>query len=180
MASSSSSHRISTSSHQTLTLTLTLTLALTLILLLAIAPRPASAATDAVFVFGDSLVDVGNNNYLPLGQAKASHLPNGIDFPSTNGHTPTGRFTNGLTIPDILGLKAGLKGFVPPYLAPSSHGQAIVHGVNYASGGGGILNETGRIFVSPSGFFTRLGFRVLRFRVYIHFSHSFSQSVSQS
>eukprot|EP00250_Pteridium_aquilinum_P021056 c25017_g2_i2 orf=43-1236(+) len=100
------------------------------------------------FVFGDSLVDVGNNNYLPLSLATAKNLPNGIDFPMPNGRTPTGRFTNGLTIPDILALKVGQSSFPPPFLAPTSHGSAILNGVSYASGGGGILNNTGRIFVN--------------------------------
>jgi len=50
----------------------------------------------ANFVFGDSLVEVGNNNYLAT-LAKANNFPNGIDFGS-----PTGRFTNGRTIVDII------------------------------------------------------------------------------
>eukprot|EP00250_Pteridium_aquilinum_P021055 c25017_g2_i1 orf=43-1239(+) len=102
----------------------------------------------ASFVFGDSLVDVGNNNYLPFCLATAKSLPNGIDFPVPNGRTATGRFTNGLTIPDMLAQKVGLVSFPPPFLAPTSHGAAILNGVNYASGGGGILNNTGRLFVN--------------------------------
>jgi len=51
----------------------------------------------ATFVFGDSLVDVGNNNYL-VSLSKANYVPNGIDF-----GRPTGRFTNGRTIVDIIG-----------------------------------------------------------------------------
>lgn len=54
----------------------------------------------AVFVLGDSLVDVGNNNYLPLSLAKADFLHNGLDFPT---HKPTGRFTNGKNAADFLG-----------------------------------------------------------------------------
>ena len=42
----------------------------------------------------------------------------------------------------------GLGGFVPPYMAPETTGDAVMRGVNYASGGGGILNQTGSIFVS--------------------------------
>lgn len=115
--------------------------------------RPAQAASSdggapfASFVFGDSLVDAGNNDYLPLSLATAKNLPNGIDFPVPNGRTPTGRFSNGLIIPDILAQKVGAPSFPPPFLAPTSHGAAILGGVNYASGGGGILNNTGRIFV---------------------------------
>ncbi|KAL6190854.1 hypothetical protein ACLB2K_037248 [Fragaria x ananassa] len=39
----------------------------------------------------------------------------------------------------------GFKGFTPPYLAPTTSGPVILRGVNYASGGGGILNETGEV-----------------------------------
>ena len=42
----------------------------------------------------------------------------------------------------------GLGGFIPPYMAPETAGDAVMRGVNYASGGGGILNQTGSIFVS--------------------------------
>ena len=54
----------------------------------------------AVFVFGDSLVDVGNNNYLKVSLAKADFPHNGIDFPTKK---PTGRFTNGKNAADFLG-----------------------------------------------------------------------------
>lgn len=52
----------------------------------------------AMFVFGDSLVDVGNNNFL-TSLAKADYYPYGCDFSSG----PTGRFTNGETFVDMLG-----------------------------------------------------------------------------
>ncbi|KAM5568713.1 GDSL esterase/lipase [Rosa sericea] len=97
--------------------------------------------TPATFVFGDSLVEVGNNNYI-VTLSKADYPPNGIDFGK-----PTGRYTNGRTIIDIIGQTLGFKGFTPPYLAPTTAGPVILRGVNYASGGGGILNETGKIFV---------------------------------
>jgi hypothetical protein len=59
----------------------------------------AGRGMPATFVFGDSLVDAGNNNYL-VSLSKANYPPNGIDF---DGHQPTGRYTNGRTIVDILG-----------------------------------------------------------------------------
>lgn len=52
----------------------------------------------AFFVFGDSLVDNGNNNYLAT-TARADSPPYGIDYPT---HQPTGRFSNGLNIPDLI------------------------------------------------------------------------------
>lgn len=55
----------------------------------------------ASFIFGDSLVDAGNNNYLPT-LSRANMKPNGIDFKASGGN-PTGRFTNGRTIGDIVG-----------------------------------------------------------------------------
>lgn len=55
----------------------------------------------ASFIFGDSLVDAGNNNYLPT-LSRANIPPNGIDFKASGGN-PTGRYTNGRTIGDIVG-----------------------------------------------------------------------------
>lgn len=52
----------------------------------------------AMFIFGDSLIDNGNNNDLPS-FAKANYFPYGIDF---NGG-PTGRFSNGYTMVDTIG-----------------------------------------------------------------------------
>ena len=50
------------------------------------------------FVFGDSLVDNGNNNYI-VSLARANYPPYGIDFAGG----PSGRFTNGLTTVDVIG-----------------------------------------------------------------------------
>lgn len=58
------------------------------------------AEARAFFVFGDSLVDSGNNNYLAT-TARADAPPYGIDFPT---HRPTGRFSNGFNIPDIISM----------------------------------------------------------------------------
>ncbi|KAJ0751335.1 putative triacylglycerol lipase [Helianthus annuus] len=53
-----------------------------------------------LYVFGDSLVDAGNNNYLALSFAKADFPHNGVDFPSGQA---TGRFSNGKNAADFLG-----------------------------------------------------------------------------
>ncbi|CAI9773735.1 unnamed protein product [Fraxinus pennsylvanica] len=96
------------------------------------------------FIFGDSLSDVGNNNKLSKSLARASLPWYGIDF--GNG-MPNGRFTNGRTVADIIGDKMGLPR-PPAFLDPSANEEVILeNGVNYASGGGGILNETGSYFV---------------------------------
>ncbi|KAJ7953195.1 GDSL esterase/lipase [Quillaja saponaria] len=52
---------------------------------------------DAIFVFGDSTVDVGTNNFLKGTGARANFRYNGIDFPHS---TPTGRFSNGFNVAD--------------------------------------------------------------------------------
>ena len=53
----------------------------------------------ASFIFGDSLVDAGNNNYIGS-LARANYGANGVDFP---GGKATGRFCNGRTVADIIG-----------------------------------------------------------------------------
>ncbi|CAI0393894.1 unnamed protein product [Linum tenue] len=68
------------------------------------APAPGPSAQESVparafLVFGDSLVDSGNNNYL-MTTARADSPPNGIDYPHQQ---PTGRFSNGLNFPDLIG-----------------------------------------------------------------------------
>ncbi|KAF3949487.1 hypothetical protein CMV_024648 [Castanea mollissima] len=90
----------------------------------------------AVFVFGDSLVDVGNNNYLKLSLAKADFPHNGIDFPTKK---PTGRFTNGKNAADFLAEKVGLP-TSPPYLSLASKNGSFLTGVSFASGGAGIFD----------------------------------------
>ncbi|XP_020587229.1 GDSL esterase/lipase At5g37690 [Phalaenopsis equestris] len=119
------------------------------IALAIIAPTAISAQTKLVtFVFGDSLTDVGNNNFLPLSLAKSNYPWYGIDYLP---RVPTGRFTNGRTIGDIISAKLGIEP-PPPYLSLSLDDDEILHGVNYASGGAGILNETGIYFVEKLSF----------------------------
>lgn len=94
-----------------------------------------------MFVFGSSLVDNGNNNFLPNSLAKADFFPYGIDFPLGS----SGRFTNSENVVDILGKKLNLQDYIPPFNDPSTKGSKIVHGVNFASGGSGILDDTGAL-----------------------------------
>ncbi|QCD92224.1 zeta-carotene desaturase [Vigna unguiculata] len=91
----------------------------------------------ALYVFGDSTVDAGNNNNLKT-LAKANKFPYGIDF----NNCSTGRFSNGKTIADIIAIRLGLP-MPPPYLGvPKSQRHQVVTGLNYASGSCGILNST--------------------------------------
>ncbi|MCO5581679.1 hypothetical protein L7F22_035568 [Adiantum nelumboides] len=79
----------------------------------------------AFVIFGDSLVDGGNNNYI-VSVAKANNLPFGIDFPKG----PTGRFTNGKVVLDVIAELISLP-YPPPYLDPKIRGNAILQGVSY-------------------------------------------------
>ncbi|GAB4861170.1 hypothetical protein Ancab_036327 [Ancistrocladus abbreviatus] len=92
----------------------------------------------AMFVFGDSLIDVGNNNYLNS-IVKSNYWPYGCDF-STG---PTGRFCNGKTVVDIISELLGLA-YPPAFADPTKVGARVLGGVNYASAAAGILDETGR------------------------------------
>lgn len=97
----------------------------------------------AFFVFGDSLVDNGNNNYLAT-SARADAPPYGIDYPT---HRPTGRFSNGFNIPDLISQAIGEEATLP-YLSPQLTGEKLLVGANFASAGVGILNDTGIQFVN--------------------------------
>ncbi|XP_059644177.1 GDSL esterase/lipase At5g41890 [Cornus florida] len=119
-----------------------------LVILLSLHVFPSSSSSSfTTFVFGDSLVDAGNNDYL-FTLSKADSPPYGIDFTPSGGQ-PTGRFTNGRTVSDIVGEALGGNGksFPPPYLAPNATSNIILNGINYASGASGILDETGTLFI---------------------------------
>uniref|UniRef100_A0A1D1Z7Q2 GDSL esterase/lipase At1g74460 n=1 Tax=Anthurium amnicola TaxID=1678845 RepID=A0A1D1Z7Q2_9ARAE len=119
------------------------TMVAALLLVLLAGERPASCAV-VQFIFGDSLSDVGNNKYLTMSLARAALPWYGIDF--GNG-MPNGRFSNGRTVADLVGDKMGLPR-PPAFMDPSvDEDMILAKGVNYASGGGGILNETSSLFI---------------------------------
>ncbi|XP_023512752.1 GDSL esterase/lipase 3-like [Cucurbita pepo subsp. pepo] len=94
---------------------------------------PSSENRFGFFIFGDSYVDVGNNNYInTTSDFQANFPPYGESF----FPVATGRFTDGRNIPDFLGEYANLP-LLPPYLDP--HNDLYDYGVNFASGGGGAL-----------------------------------------
>ncbi|XP_078439939.1 GDSL esterase/lipase LTL1-like [Wolffia australiana] len=117
---------------------------------------PAKAGR-AFFVFGDSLVDNGNNNFL-VTTARADAYPYGIDSAT---HMASGRFSNGLNIPDIISEKLGAEPTLP-YLSPELDGENLLVGANFASAGVGILNDTGVQFVN----IIRIGRQLENFRQY--------------
>ncbi|KAK2987357.1 hypothetical protein RJ640_023658, partial [Escallonia rubra] len=89
-----------------------------------------------LFVFGDSLFDAGNNNYInSIPALRANFWPYGETF----FKYPTGRFSDGRLIPDFIAEYAKLP-LIPPYLQPGNH--QFGYGVNFASAGAGALDET--------------------------------------
>ncbi|XVE51795.1 hypothetical protein DITRI_Ditri02bG0070200 [Diplodiscus trichospermus] len=100
-----------------------------------------AARTVPFFLFGDSYLDVGNNIYINTSTLdQANFWPYGetyFDF-------PTGRFSDGRLISDIIAKHANLP-FIQPFLQPGF--QQYYLGVNFASAGAGALAETFQGFV---------------------------------
>ncbi|CAM8878317.1 unnamed protein product [Rhodiola kirilowii] len=95
---------------------------------------PENVTIPAIFTFGDSYVDTGNNNDLHT-IVKANFQPYGRDF---QGGQPTGRFSNGKVLADILVSELGIKEYLPPYLDPKLQAEDLLTGVCFASAGGGL------------------------------------------
>ncbi|XWS39711.1 hypothetical protein CRYUN_Cryun18bG0078400 [Craigia yunnanensis] len=95
----------------------------------------------ALFIFGDSLFDAGNNNYI---NTTVNYQANFWPYGETFFKYPTGRFSDGRLIPDFIAEYAGLP-LIPPYLQPGNY--KFVDGVNFASAGAGALVETYQGFV---------------------------------
>ncbi|KAL1568375.1 GDSL esterase/lipase [Salvia divinorum] len=119
----------------------------------------AQTTAAGVYVFSDSLVDVGNNNHLPLSLVKANFPYNGIDF---SGNKATGRFSNGKNAADFLAERLGVS-TPPPYL--SQPNGTFVKGVSFASGGAGIFNTTDQSTISlprQVGYFSTVSQRLAK------------------
>ncbi|KAL1567802.1 GDSL esterase/lipase-like protein [Salvia divinorum] len=108
---------------------------------LALEANGGATKYTAMYVFGDSLSDAGNNKYFIGSLAKADYLPYGIDF--SGG--PTGRISNGKILVDFIAEMVGLP-LLPSYADVIAKGESILFGVNYASAGAGILRDTGYRF----------------------------------
>ncbi|XP_073286723.1 GDSL esterase/lipase At5g03810-like isoform X1 [Primulina huaijiensis] len=97
----------------------------------------------ALLIFGDSVVDVGNNNNM-LTLIKANFPPYGRDFVS---HRPTGRFSNGKLATDFTAEYLGFSSYPPAYLSEGARrGNNILNGVNFASAASGYYESTARLY----------------------------------
>ncbi|PON56138.1 Lipase [Parasponia andersonii] len=95
-----------------------------------------------LMIFGDSVVDVGNNNYLYT-IVKANFPPYGRDFVT---HKPTGRFCNGKLATDFTAEYLGFTSYPPAYLSQEAKGKNLLTGANFASGASGYYDRTAELY----------------------------------
>ncbi|EXB65605.1 GDSL esterase/lipase 6 [Morus notabilis] len=121
-----------------------------LVILVANAPISFSLASTsnlerAIFSFGDSILDAGNNHFNKNCTAQADFPPYGSSF----FHRPTGRFTNGRTVSDFISQFIGIdvqKPFLEAQIAVSNGSWKAYpsNGINFASAGSGVLQATNK------------------------------------
>ncbi|KAF4371604.1 hypothetical protein F8388_003214 [Cannabis sativa] len=100
----------------------------------------------AVFVFGDSIVDVGNNNNLPT-LIKSNFPPYGRDFAN---HKSTGRFSNGKLAIDYLVDALNFESYPQAYLSTHGSSNELLFGANFASAASGYDDSTANLYFSIS------------------------------
>ncbi|CAK9324761.1 unnamed protein product [Citrullus colocynthis] len=91
-----------------------------------------------LFVFGDSIVDTGNNNYINTVPIAQSNYP---PYGQTFFKYSSGRWSDGRVIPDFFAEYANLP-LLLPYLFPWN--KRYIDGINFASGGAGALHQINR------------------------------------
>ncbi|XP_030966554.1 GDSL esterase/lipase 1-like [Quercus lobata] len=97
-------------------------------------PQPEEHA--ALFIFGDSTYDAGNNNYIKTTDYyRSNYVPYGETFFKRS----TGRFSDGRLASDFIAEFAKLP-YITPYLQPGYN--QFTDGANFASAGAGALAET--------------------------------------
>ncbi|KAG0479760.1 hypothetical protein HPP92_010618 [Vanilla planifolia] len=115
----------------------------TIALCLAAGAAEAQTLVPAVMIFGDSVVDAGNNNGL-LTLVKANFPPYGRDF--SPRPFPTGRFCNGKLATDFTVENLGFTTYPPAYLSREATGNNLLTGANFASAASGYLDRTANLY----------------------------------
>ncbi|KAB1221219.1 hypothetical protein CJ030_MR2G020383 [Morella rubra] len=113
-----------------------------LILVLGFSVVHGDPVVPALCIFGDSVVDVGNNNNLYT-VVKANFPPYGRDFVT---HQPTGRFCNGKLATDFTAESLGFTSYPPAYLSQEARGKNLLTGANFASGASGYDERTAQLY----------------------------------
>ncbi|CAK9315754.1 unnamed protein product [Citrullus colocynthis] len=106
----------------------------------ATAPRPWPQIP-AIFAFGDSTVDPGNNNNIAT-LLRADHLPYGRNLP---GHAASGRFSDGKLTTDYISSVVGLNDLLPAYLDSSLTNIDLLGGASFGSAGTGLDELTANL-----------------------------------
>lgn len=139
----------------------------------------------ALIVFGDSIMDTGNNNNLPT-LLKCNFPPYGKDYP---GGFATGRFSDGRVPSDLIAEKLGLAKTLPAYMNPYLKPEDLLKGVTFASGGTGYDPLTAKIMSVISVWDQLINFKEYISKIKRHFGeekakdileHSFFLVVSSS
>ncbi|ESQ34432.1 hypothetical protein EUTSA_v10008086mg [Eutrema salsugineum] len=100
-----------------------------------------NATVSALFAFGDSILDTGNNNNLRT-QSKCNFFPYGRDF---TGGKATGRCGNGRIFSDIIAEGLSIKTLLPAYRDPNLSNNDLPTGVCFASVGSGLDERTAKL-----------------------------------
>ncbi|KAJ0113003.1 hypothetical protein Patl1_02032 [Pistacia atlantica] len=97
----------------------------------------------AIITFGDSAVDVGNNNYIPTLFKANTHL---MEKTSSIINLLEGFNTNFFCFQFLFQLDTlQFTNYVPPYLSPQASGKNLLIGANFASAGAGYDDQTSSI-----------------------------------
>lgn len=110
---------------------------------------PPNVVVPAIIMFGDSIVDTGNNNNNVKSPARSNFPPYGQDFPTGK---PTGRYSNGKVPSDLLVEAFGIKELLPPYANPNLSPEELLTGVCFAVGGVGYDPLTSQLALVPQLF----------------------------
>ncbi|XP_002284087.2 GDSL esterase/lipase At5g03820 [Vitis vinifera] len=113
-----------------------------LLLVLILSVAHGDPLVPALCIFGDSVVDAGNNNNLAT-LVKANFPPYGRDFVT---HRPTGRFCNGKLATDFTAEYLGFTSYPPPYLSQEAQGKNLLQGANFASASSGYYDRTAQLY----------------------------------
>ncbi|KFK34547.1 hypothetical protein AALP_AA5G160400 [Arabis alpina] len=100
--------------------------------------KSKGALVPALILFGDSIVDVGNNNNL-ASIVKSNFPPYGRDFINKN---PTGRFCNGKLALDFAAEYIGFSTYPPAFLSREASNENLLIGANFASASSGYYDAT--------------------------------------
>ncbi|XP_042476188.1 GDSL esterase/lipase At5g22810-like [Macadamia integrifolia] len=113
-----------------------------LVLLVVVHVSHGQPLVPALYMFGDSVVDVGNNNHL-ITLVRADFPPYGRDFIS---HKATGRFCNGKLATDLTAENLGFTTYPPAYLSKAAKGNNLLSGANFASAASGYYDKTAKLY----------------------------------